>query len=832
MATVYLAEDLKHHRQLAIKVLNPELTASVGAERFLREIEIAARLRHPNILMLIDSGEADGCLYYVMPYVAGESLRVRLNREPQLPIDHALQITREVADALDHAHGQGVVHRDIKPENILLESGHAMVTDFGIARAVTVAGGEKLTATGVAVGTPHYMSPEQATGRGAIDGRSDIYALGCVLYEMLGGEPPFTGPSAQAILARHAVDPVPNLRTLRATVPVDLVQAIERALHKSPADRFETAGACAAALESALTAPPAPEAMVAGAPRLSRRMWILIGLGTLAGGAGVIMALRLGSAPVYEPERVVVAPLENQTGDPALDDLTQQLVATLPDAIAREGVGEPVPAATVRDLVARAEGSPAQVAEWLARETEAGLELRGACSRAATGTTCQVDVLRMPAKALRMSVSVTGDPAQPAFGAELTERVLVALFLQTTWGDRVTWRGEYVPRSLAAVRAFKQACCDGQQEWQYYGEAARLDTGWVEPAAWAAWDSSEAVAESTFARLARRPGLLEGEREIVALAATGYRVWNSKVEERGDAERIVELYQRRFAVNPEWFVVGATYWAEATGRSATAVAVSRYADSARAPRGRNQPYIMRGDALHHLGRYQEELQLAHELQRRNPTGVWPRTLEVQALAALGEVDSLRRRLAEWEATPEPGSTWAGSRAFIAGSELIAHGRDREGRAMVAATLPLYRRLHQTEGYREEFVEVLLETGQFDEAWEVVLTELGTRKSVEDSMDVLGTLGAIAAQQGRREEAARYDRLVAAAGERPGLAGEAAAHRAIIASWLGDRERAVRFLEEARAYSNTWTQYRHVHRELAFAGLRDYPPFQRFLKPRD
>ena len=187
MATVFLAEDLKHHRRVALKVLDPELAAAIGPDRFLREIETAAQLAHPNILPLFDSGQADGLLYFTMPFVEGESLRDRLSREKQLPLDDATRIATEVADALCYAHGRGVIHRDIKPENILLLSGHAVVADFGIARAVAGAGGEALTATGIVVGTPAYMSPEQASGRGSLDGRSDLYSLGCVLYEMLAG---------------------------------------------------------------------------------------------------------------------------------------------------------------------------------------------------------------------------------------------------------------------------------------------------------------------------------------------------------------------------------------------------------------------------------------------------------------------------------------------------------------------------------------------------------------------------------------------------------------------------------------------------------------------
>src|SRR5213594_3511130 len=206
MATVYLARDLRHGRPVAIKVLRPELAAALGPERFLREIETAAGLNHPHILPLHDSGEAAGWLYYVMPLVEGESLRSRLDRERQLPLADALQIAREAADALSYAHCHNVVHRDIKPENILLSSGHALVADFGIARAITAAGGERLTQTGVTVGTPGYMSPEQASGERDLDGRSDVYSLACVLYEMLAGNPPFLGTSARAILARQSLD--------------------------------------------------------------------------------------------------------------------------------------------------------------------------------------------------------------------------------------------------------------------------------------------------------------------------------------------------------------------------------------------------------------------------------------------------------------------------------------------------------------------------------------------------------------------------------------------------------------------------------------------------
>ena len=311
MATVYLADDLKHKRQVAIKVLRPELAASLGSERFLREIEIAARLQHPHILPLYDSGEADGFLYYVMPYVEGESLADRLKREKQLPVDDVLTIATEVAGALAYAHDHGVVHRDIKPGNIMLSGGHGVVADFGIARAVSAAGGEELTQTGLAVGTPTYMSPEQAAGE--VDGRSDIYALACVVYEMLAGEPPFTGPSAQAIIARHAMDTPHSLRTIRSSLSSAIEVAITRAMEKVPVDRYQTAGEFADALRQKDETWPAAA---------SRRQ-IVIGAAAAAAAALVVVAAVVGvrsrssgSVP-RGPPTIAVLPAENLG---ALDD--------------------------------------------------------------------------------------------------------------------------------------------------------------------------------------------------------------------------------------------------------------------------------------------------------------------------------------------------------------------------------------------------------------------------------------------------------------------------------------------------------------------------------
>jgi eukaryotic-like serine/threonine-protein kinase len=320
MATVYLARDLKHKRPVALKVLGPDLSHSLGVERFQREIETAAGLQHPHILPLHDSGEAAGLLWYTMPYVEGESLRDRLTREPQLPLEQALRIAREVADALAYAHERGVVHRDVKPENILLSGGHALVADFGVAKALDQASGGHLTEAGMAVGTPQYMAPEQAGG-GPVDARADVYALGCVLFEMLAGEPPFTGRTPQAVIAKRILEPVPHVRTLRESVSEDVERALTRALAKVPADRFPTAAEFARALSdaaptmavSAATA-AAPQAVPAGGTRRwGPRRAVALGLAALlalgAGAAALLWRSRT-AATAFDADLLAVAPFD------------------------------------------------------------------------------------------------------------------------------------------------------------------------------------------------------------------------------------------------------------------------------------------------------------------------------------------------------------------------------------------------------------------------------------------------------------------------------------------------------------------------------------------
>ncbi len=388
MATVYLATDVKHERQVAIKVLLPDLSASIGAERFEREIRVAAKLQHPNILGLFDSGVSDGLVYYVMPFISGESLRARLDREGMLPVDDAVAIALEVGDALGYAHEQGIVHRDIKPENILLQNGHALVADFGIARAVSEVGAQKLTQTGMAVGTPVYMAPEQSMGE-VVGPTADLYSLGCMLYEMLAGEPPFTGRNASQIMARHAMEGVPSIRIVRSSVPEEVEEAIFAAMGKQAADRPQSAAAFAEILglppggstatmramrfTSSRRVPTNTQTMAvpAPAPAPKKTPWLAIGAGVLALAAVAFGASRMmgpsnGSTAVAvgpEARRLAVLYFKDQSKDghlaPLADGLTEGLIRALSGAstitvITQGGVGRYRTGDVPPDSIARA----------------------------------------------------------------------------------------------------------------------------------------------------------------------------------------------------------------------------------------------------------------------------------------------------------------------------------------------------------------------------------------------------------------------------------------------------------------------------------------------
>ena len=432
MATVYLAEDERHRRRVAVKVLKPELSQSIGVDRFGREIEIAARLNHPHILPLLDSGTIDlgpgwpASAYYVMPYVEGESLRDRLVREGRLPVADALRITREVADALDHAHRHGVIHRDIKPENILISDNHAVVADFGIARALDEAGGATLTRPGQALGTPAYMSPEQITGERPVDGRTDLYALGCMLFEMLTGQPPWAGGTMSSLLARRLAEPPPRVRTGNPAVPPTVEAALQRALATDPDQRFATPAEFAVALEAGAPSRRSP-------PSHWRRAGAVLIL------AGIAVAVVLGLTRLARPGRadaitsLAIAPEPADSAIEYLSDGIQEAVAGLLRRLPQLRLTAPSYVAQVRRQ------QPGLNNEELGVRLKVGAVLTWDLRKAGDSVRINAELFRVPGAELIWSVRYTRPSADiAAIQGEVARMISDSLRLQLTGVERAT----------------------------------------------------------------------------------------------------------------------------------------------------------------------------------------------------------------------------------------------------------------------------------------------------------------------------------------------------------------------------------------------------------
>jgi tetratricopeptide (TPR) repeat protein len=854
MATVYLAHDQKLGRPVALKVLKPELAAALGPERFLREIEIAAKLTHPNILGLYDCGTASAAestadgqrltadfLYYTMPFVEGESLRGRLEREKQLPLDDALQITREVADALGYAHSLGLVHRDVKPENILFQAGHALVADFGIARAVSAAGGARLTETGLAIGTPAYMSPEQAAGSHDLDGRSDLYSLGCVLYEMLTGETPYTGPSAQAILAKKLSEPLPRVSVVRETVPAGLEAVITRALARTPADRWPTAAQFADALAHPETLGAVGGARPGGG-RWRRRALQVGAAGAVLVAAAIGLTLLNGMKEHYlDPSAIVVAPFENQIRDTSL----AQLGALASDWVTQVLQGAEAFKVVPSAAVAAAAWTPGMRVQDLAAATGAGTVVTGRALLQGDSVFLRADLVNGTTGALVRSVPVVSAGIREPLAAvkELAQRVTGAAAALLDPDSTGLSNRSRNPMSYEAYRAYAEGerwlgAGEWERAWTQFERAYALDTTFLSALINAAMMHSNATDYRSADSLVR---FLEPRRDRLTRYEQA-RIEAVSAEYEGDYDRETAAYRDLARIVPPQGTLYA--WGYA------AVLANRPTEAVYAFTEFNPRYdVLRewapssswlGLAYHLLGRFRDELKAGERGHELFPTAASPVNTELRALAALGREADVFRLLDDARGmVPDPTLSfefWGGVgpwQPYEAALEFRAHGHQGAyGRAIERALEQVREADTSSAKAREGRALVLYGAERWEDARTVYAA---LHASAPENVEYVGGLGVSEARLGHRSEAERLASRLASM-DRPFSLGRSQYWRARIAAVLGDREGAVSLLRQAITHGQICAARwgfpaESCHRDIDFEPLRGYPPFDELLRPK-
>ena len=859
MATVYLARDVKHDRLVALKVLHPDLAATLGPQRFLREIKLAARLQHPHILSVHDSGEVAGQLWFTMPYVEGESLRDRLRREGQLPIDGAVQITRETAQALDYAHQQGVIHRDIKPENILLtKDGNVLVADFGIARAL--AGGEeqRLTETGLSLGTPAYMSPEQAAG-GSVDARSDIYSLGCVTYEMLAGEPPFSAASAQGVVARHLADPVPSLRTVRPSVPPAIETAIAKALAKVPADRFASTTQFAEALQT--THPETVQTQYRAQASPLRIPWRLIPLLVLGGiviGA-VALWLHASRSPRLMSRRIVVAPFENQAPGSSLASLGDMTMDRLADGIQHiEGL-EVVPSRFTflfsLNRPPNADRTPKSTLHQLAAETGASTVVSGSYYVAGDSLIIQPQIIdAVSGKLLRPMKAEVGSIRRPMEVIErVRERVMGALASQFHT-EAPTVEGTGSPPTFSAYQNYL-AGLNLALAFKYPEALSLLDSAVkLDPDFLGAWFTKADVHYNLAGLLAATRGIgdssaaFEFSRGDSAQAvlrklrgrmssAQGYYLDWMEAARKGDLTGSLRALNRTVAVAPDpvssWM---AALFALRVNRPREAIDIWVALDP-RSSVWTPVTWQVPTEAYHMLGKHRQELKEASHVREEHPDLLVSLSLELTALAALDRVELIGQELDQSiRLAPQPGWWTFGSISANTALELRAHGDSISAARVMQRAVDWYRERATAPGAtrldRYGLARTLYWARQWPEAdrW---FTRLLTEAPGDP--DYLGYSGVTAAREGDRLKAKRISEKLAANARPYPLFGHPTLWRARIAALTGEPDSAVSLLRKAISeglspldVTQGFGYAMWLHRDIDFEGLRSYRPFTEIL----
>jgi tetratricopeptide (TPR) repeat protein/aminoglycoside phosphotransferase (APT) family kinase protein len=869
MSRVFAAEETSLGRRVVVKVLPPELAADVSVERFRREIRVVARLQHPHIVPLLAAGEAGGLLYYTMPFVEGESLRARLATTGELPVSEAVRLLRDVADALGYAHRHGVVHRDLKPDNILLDEGHALVADFGVAKALSSATDVgTLTSIGVALGTPAYMAPEQGLADPHVDHRADLYAFGVVAYEMLTGEAPFAGRPPQAQLSAHISESAEPLARRRPGVPPDLAALVMRCLEKRPADRPQSATEVLTALEAARTpaggtttreldtsprsAPGSRddtlENLPESKPAASRQRALIVGtlLVTLIAAVGAGMMLVRQRGPALDPKRVAVAVFENQTGDPALDPLgrmaaewisqglTQtQLVNVVPSGSVLYGV----PARPANGAATTSATAPDRV-RALAEATGAGLIVTGAYYRQDDSIRFQAQVTdAIENKLLRAIEPVSGPLSRPAASVDaLRQRVTAGLAaLIDSKLTALAWNS-IDPPTFEAYREFTMGI-DRFYRREYtdaiphFTRAAALDSSSNQSTSnqaliWATMAYANMVRDAeadSVARIlsARRERLAPVERHSLdwALAAIG-----------GDRQGYLNAARAVHALTPgsdlSEFMHG--IGAERINRPEESIAAFEQVDEA-GPMGEwPQYWLSLTSSYHMLSDHKHELAVAHRGRKRLPTR-WTLLAEARALAANGQPGRVLERLEENVALPpSPGLTAADVMERVS-AELRAHGHDSAANVAADRAVAWYRARPVAEqtspAWRLGLARALALTSRWDEARALVEPLVVADSGNVNNLGLLGVLAAHGGDQPHAERiAARLESL-----QQPYLRGRHTFWRARIAAALGDRPRAVTLLRDALQQGQFYSA--DLHRIHEFGVLRDDPAFRELLRPK-
>ncbi len=852
MATVYLAVDLRHDRRVAIKVLRPGLAAALGPARFLEEIRIASRLSHPHILPLHDSGEVDGLLYYVMPFTEGESLQLRVRREGPLPIPEAVALMEDVVDALGFAHRSGVVHRDVKSGNVMMHDGHAMLLDFGVAKALREARAEtgiENTVEGMAIGTPEYMAPEQAAADPGVDHRADLYAAGILAFELLTGSTPFAGGTPQAVLTRQITQAVPDLATQRPDVPPSLTAWVAKALEKNPDERWQSAREMLDALAAVDVRDVASEAEPA---TRRKRPWLHL---TAAGIVGVIALLAwslVGRAEIDETSRAVVDAFENQTGDASLDPVGYMLQDWLTDGLLRSDLLEVVPTITARQAADYIDGLPAgergDPIGHMSRETRAGIVISGTYYLEGSDLRIQASVTDADheggSRVIGRIDPVIGpaDDATPLFDdvrnqllGFLATSLNVRLASQVGSDDRAPTYEAYEALDRGLDLYARRDYADASE---LFLEAYERDETYLVPLVYAslslrnhnAWERSDSVVSILEDR---RGDLSEYQQHWVdySRAVLDQDLDEARMRIREAAELAPES---KAAYN--WALM-----AVRTGRPSEARDALDSLDPDRGSmRGIPRYWMRRLEASHQLGDHEVELEELEELEARYPGERSVLFYKVRAYAALGWMESLVALLSEAE-TYLPADVLA-IRYRMAAVDLFVHGHRDESAEMARRGIDFIESRAVAGGDAEPFdaaLDVLMPTAQLRYQKGRLLEVLGDPLGALEIYEQLHVehphfwffqahLGVMYASLGRISDARDVDRWLSDFDE-PFEEGEITRWRAGIAARLGDHERATALLGQARREGVYWGQLHpvfHLHDAMS-----DYGPFLELMAPQ-